>query len=112
MAGWSKIGLHLDGIQWLTIETGGKTGVYHHGAGIGVSSILLYTLGKDELTSEQESEEDSALPEGLTKNVLDHLAAHDVIITVLGWSLQERGFWHFGGESQGSKRVHDQVHPK
>lgn len=112
MAGWTQVLFHFDGIKWLTIETGAKTGVYHQRFGILVSGVLGINLGKDVLTSEQESEENGTLPEGLTKNVLDHLTANDVIFTVLGWSLQEFWFWQFGGESQGSKRVHDQVHPK
>jgi hypothetical protein len=44
--------------------------------------------------------------------VLHHLLGDDVLFLPIWWSLQEIWLWKFGGKSQRSKRVHDQIHPK
>jgi len=66
----------------------------------------------EEFTSEENDEKHNALEDSHPEDVLGHLARHNVISTVLGLALKERGLGELSGQSESSKGVHDQVNPQ
>jgi len=66
----------------------------------------------DEFSPESNSKEDDRLPDGVPHDVLNHLARDEVIVLVLRLTFKELGGRSTSGESEGGKRVHDEVNPK
>jgi hypothetical protein len=66
----------------------------------------------DEFSPEGNGKEDDRLPDGVPHDVLDHLARDEVIVLVLRLTVKELGGGSTSGESEGGKRVHDEVNPK
>ena len=64
-----------------------------------IISPLSLRLDDGELTSEEEEEENDALPDGHTEDVLDHLAGYNVVLSVLGHSFQKVHLGQFSRES-------------
>lgn len=64
------------------------------------------------MSSKNDNEQNDALPDGLSKNVLDHFLGDDVLLLSVWWSLKKLWLWSLSGEGKGSEGVHDQVYPK
>jgi hypothetical protein len=45
--------------------------------------VLFFGFRNNELASKEERKQNNALPDRLPENVLDHLARHDVVLSVL-----------------------------
>ena len=64
------------------------------------------------LTNEKEGENNHQHVYGLADNVLYHGARNEGFSAAVRFALEQIGSWHFGGQSQRSQSVHDQVDPE
>ena len=64
------------------------------------------------MSSKDKDEEEYALVQGLTENVLYHLLTDNILLLSIWWSLKKLCLWQFSCKSKRCKRVHDQVDPK
>jgi len=69
-------------------------------------------LRDERFSSKSNSEKDNGLPDGVEHNVFNHLAGDKVIVFVLRLTLEEFSSGLSSSESEGSKRVHDEVNPE
>lgn len=63
-------------------------------------------------TDEEQSEDDDELIDSVSENVLGHGAGDERLVATVRLPLQQRLSGRFRCQGQGSKRVHDQVHPQ
>lgn len=63
-------------------------------------------------TDEEQREDDDELIDSVSQDVLGHGAGDERLVATVRLPLQQRLSGRFRCQSQGCKRVHDQVHPQ
>lgn len=74
--------------------------------------VGIDVLGDELLATEDESDHDYELEDGLAEDVLEHGGRNDVLVSGMGSAVQQFLSGLFSGQRQRGKGVHDQIHPK